>query len=362
MAHLDVLGSVFSTVITIVLAFSLGMARFLAHTPNNKQGDTDVTAIPEQKLDTSLLQSLNESIRRQLHASKRYQQAAAVEARATSSPVSEAVSIESALVNVFCTARTGDTVRTVTGSGVFIDARGVILTNAHIAQFLLLTEERARTHAQCIIRQGSPAISKYKANLLYISPTWIARNAPRLYAERPSGTGEHDFALMYVTEAIEGDLPEIFPSLVPASETDIFNQMPMRAAGYPAEILTVDTVRAPLVPIIATTSVTHLFTFGSGKIDLIAIAPSVVGQQGSSGGPIVNEEGGIVGLIVTRGNRSEEGAQSLRALTIPYVDRTLMEETGLTLARTLTGDIALRAQVFHETIAPYLRTLLLDTL
>lgn len=358
MLFLDVLDHVFAVIVTIFLAFSLSTAHFRAYTPNYEEGVVTVTTIHKQK-PPSLFAAFSDRIRTQLRTDERYQQATVVEGIATSS-VSE-TSIEAALVNIFCTARAGNTVRTITGSGVFIDQRGIILTNAHIAQFFLLTEDATQTTTQCVVRQGSPTIAKYEVHLLYVSPAWITSNAHQLYTEKPSGTGEYDFALLYVTRALKEDMPEIFPSLVPAPRTYLFNQMKVRAAGYPAEMLTIDNIRAPLVPTVATTSVTKLFTFGSGEIDLVAIAPSTVGQQGSSGGPIVNEDGTIVGLIVTRGNTLEEGTRSLRALTLSYINRTLTEETGLDLTRTLAGNITLRAEVFYETVAPYFRALLLDT-
>ncbi len=361
MTLLGIAGYILSTLITIVLAVSPGIIRFLAYTSDLEKSTTEMVTVPNRNpVASSLLSTFSESIRKQLHTDVRYQQATVAEAVPTSSSVST-TTIEAALVNIFCTAYEHNTLRTVTGSGVFIDEQGVVLTNAHIAQFLLL-RDTAQIQAQCMIRQGDPTVAKYTVDLLYVSPAWITHNAHQLSAPKPSGTGEYDFALLYVTSALEGDLPESFPSLIPAPTTYLFSQMSVRVAGYPAEMLTADNVRAPLASSVATTSITQLLTFGSGKIDLVAIAPSIVGQQGSSGGPVVREDGGIVGLIVTRGNITTEGARSLRALTLPYIDRTLVEETGLDLAHTLSGNIPLRAQVFHETVTPYLRTLLLDTL
>lgn len=361
MPSLDVWGQIFSAIITTILAFYPGVAGFVAETPRHEPV-TEVATLPGQDSVTpSVFEAFDDIIRTQLRADARYQQATALGALATSSPPASA-SVEAALVNILCTARTGENVRTITGSGAFVDDRGIILTNAHIAQFLLLTEDTADITPRCVIRQGSPALSKYEADILYISLAWITNNAHQLSDPKPSGTGEHDFALLYITEAFEGALPETFPALTLMAQADVFDHMEVRAAGYPAEILTPDDSRAPLVPSIATTSITHLFTFGSGEIDLVAIAPSVVGKPGSSGGPVVDERGAMVGLITTRGNPQGEGTQSLRALTLLYVNRILTEETGLDLAHTLSGDIRLRAQTFRETIAPHLRSLLLSTL
>ena len=361
----DIAGQLLSVLLTVVLTFVPTVVHLTAPAPGQTgtASETEVAPFPpDTRTATGIFPAFSEAVRAQLRTNAGYQQAAVIAADAAPSPESTVSSAEEALVNIFCTAHSAEHSRTITGSGVFIDARGVILTNAHIAQFLLLADGTSHTNVRCVIRQGSPAISKYEAGLLYISPEWIAANAHQLNAEKPSGTGEYDFALLYVTDAFEGDMPSAFPSLAPAPETALFRGVEVRAAGYPAEILTADNLRAPLVPAVATTSITHLFTFESGTIDLVAVAPSTVGKQGSSGGPVLADDGSVLGIITTRGNIEEEGAQSVRALTLSYINRTLVKETGLTLARTLSGDIALRAEVFYETVAPHLRVLLPNVL
>ncbi|NCO61963.1 trypsin-like peptidase domain-containing protein, partial [Candidatus Kaiserbacteria bacterium] len=43
-----------------------------------------------------------------------------------------------AIVNIYCTYTTSTFLRTTTGTGFFVSPGGVILTNAHVAQFFLL--------------------------------------------------------------------------------------------------------------------------------------------------------------------------------------------------------------------------------
>ncbi len=291
-----------------------------------------------------------------LRANIDYQQAAVIDATAS---VPTAKSVEEALVNVFCTTELKNAVRTTTGSGVFIDSKGVILTNAHVAQFLLLADEASATAPRCVIRQGSPAEARYEASLLFISPSWIEANAYQLYAEKPSGTGEHDFALLFVDKSANGEpLPEHFPALAPLSERNYrYYAAEVVAAGYPV-VQAAPYGDTSLTPLTDSTSITHLFTFNSGDVDIFSIGPSDVGEQGSSGGPVVNDAGEVVGLIVTRGNSADEGDQSLRALSISYIRRALEEETGLGLAETLSGDLPRRAHAFRDTLLPYLRSLL----
>lgn len=293
-----------------------------------------------------------------------YQRAAVVEGIGTSTspianlPVEE--QIREAIVNIFCTYRDDTRIRATAGSGVFIDPRGVILTNAHIAQFLLLSGPGSEPQTRCVIRQGNPAVPRYEADLLYISPLWIRENAALIDSPNPMGTGERDYALLYVSEALDGDLPLSFPALTVNSRqlrpTD--KDRDVLAAGYPAEILRSEGPRADLIPKVANTTITELFTFGSGNADLIAIGPSAVGEQGSSGGPVASEDGSLIGLIVTRGNEEEEGARSLRALTLSYISKTIFEETGFDLKSTLTGDLTFRGEVFRNALVPFLSYIL----
>lgn len=267
--------------------------------------------------------------------------------------------IKNALVNVYCTLDTENGRRATTGSGVFIDERGVILTNAHVAQFLLLENDASDNNVRCIIRSGNPATPKYVAKLLYISPAWIYENAELIDAERASGTGERDYALLYISDTLEGAVPASFPalSLETQNVSRALLEEDLRAGGYPAEIILTEGARAALTPTVTRVSLSEFYTFGSGLADLVTVSDSSVGEQGSSGGPLVNERGEVIGLIVTKGT-PEEGERSLRALTLSYIDRTIKEETGFDLATTLTGDLAHRGTVFTDALAPFLASTL----
>lgn len=362
MTLLALLGQALSALVPFALALSPWLAPLLGNGPDTAPKDTGTAALSAEtdRASASLLETFRRAVADGLRADARYQQAAALRAVAEPS-AAPAVAVEDALASIVCTNRAveGGAVRAIRGSGVFIDSSGVLLTNAHLGQFLLLSKEIAGTTAECRIWHGSPALLEYKAKLLYISPTWIAQNAHQLSDETPSGTGEYDFALLYVTKAESGSAPAAFPALAPLPDARLSLTMPVRAAGYPAEDTAAEGAGAPSAAAVATTTITRLFTFAGTGIDLVALAPSALGERGSSGGPVVNENGTLLGIIATRGNAEREGARSLRALTISYIDRTLLQETGLDLGHTLSGDLALRAQTFRKIVAPHLRALLM---
>lgn len=266
-----------------------------------------------------------------------------------------------AIVNVFCTMTTRDVIRTTTGTGFFIDPDGVIMTNAHVAQFLLLEEANNLGDAECIIRSGDPASPKYRAELLYLPPAWIQDNASVISAEVPMGTGERDYALLYVSESInDSPLPARFPALgfntdklpLSARNSDVL------AAGYPAAPLLERGPSADLIPQKATTTISELYTFGSNFADVFSIRGSLVGTEGSSGGPILNGDGEVIGVIVTRGDDGIDGTGSLRAITLSHIEQTMLEETSFDLAQNLSGNLAFRSQIFAETMSPFLLTIL----
>jgi S1-C subfamily serine protease len=266
-----------------------------------------------------------------------------------------------AIVNVFCTFTTDDYIRTTTGTGFFVHSEGVILTNAHVAQFLLLGGTDLLGESECVIRHGNPATTAYEAELLYIPPAWVQDNAAVIDAATPTGTGERDYALLHVVRSLTNEpLPARFPALkvrtelLPLSVRDSV----VTAAGYPASDLIRNGASTPLIPKSAGTSISELYTFGSNYADVFSIRGSTVGAEGSSGGPVLNEDSEVIGMIVTRGDDTIDGLGSLRAITTSHIARTIEEETGFGFERNLSGDLSRRSQVFMETLAPFLLTIL----
>lgn len=285
-----------------------------------------------------------------------YQKAAVVESIDPKTATATAVE---ALVNIYCTYRTNDTIRTTTGTGFFVDTQGVILTNAHVAQFLLF--EGVIGETECVIRTGNPAEPRYRAELLYISPTWVREHADIINQEQPKGTGERDYALLYIASTLDSTpLPGHFPALpfdVELLRTDRENTE-VYAAGYPADTLLRNGIDSPLIPKLATTTIAQLMTFGSNYADIFSITGSIIGERGSSGGPVVDKDGYTIGLISTRGDDARFGSGTLRAITISYIDRTIREETGYGLLENLQGNLPYRADLFKQTIVPFLQNVL----
>lgn len=341
-------------VLVSYLSLTNSLATYIETWLPTEETETE-TAIEEEVSFLDLPSIFGQSIPDILLRSEEYQQAAlGAAAGLTGSTTNDPFD---ALVNIFCTFKTKDYIRTTTGTGFFIDPDGIIMTNAHIAQFLLLEKTDSFGDADCIVRSGSPAAPHYRADLLYIPPTWIQENASLIDDAVPMGTGERDYALLYVSEDVENDpLPAKFPALSYNDEllsTAVRNN-DVVAAGYPARDLIKNGASTDLLAKKATTSISELYTFGSNYADVFSVRGSVVGAEGASGGPIIDTEGNVIGMIATRGDDSVDGEGSLRAITLSHINRTIEEETGFSLTDNLAGNLPYRAKVFADTMTPFL--------
>jgi len=247
--------------------------------------------------------------------------------------------VAAATVNVYCTYKSGSKRYSTTGSGFFIDSRGIIMTNAHVAAPFLLTDKKGEQLSDCSIRTGSPAKDRYEAQVLYISPEWVEANVAELKKGQPRGTGEGDFALLQVTAATKGSLPASFPAIAPAVSGNVSEGDPLIAAGYPAEKLDFRKVRSKLMLATSTPTLTSVRYYVRPFADLIVLSPSALSASGASGGPIATADGRALAITTAVEQAKDKRERSLRAITLSYVDRVLTLDTGKPLTLLLLGDL-----------------------
>jgi hypothetical protein len=257
------------------------------------------------------------------------------------------------IVNILCMVQSSGSLRSISGSGVIIDARGVILTNAHIGQYFLLRDYPTKDSVSCVVRTGSPATPAYSAALLYLPLAWINENASQISAEQALGTGENDYAFLHITGPInpQAALPAAFSNIaMSGSSLDTGDQV--LVAGYPAGFLDAITIERNLYATSAFTAIGQLYTFDSPTtIDVVSLGGTVVSQGGSSGGAVVRTyDGKLAGLISTATTGTTTASRDLRAITIGYINRSLTQAGKGGLVEFLSGDLVTIAANFASTL------------
>lgn len=254
--------------------------------------------------------------------------------------------LRKSLVNIICYAPSGGKLHSISGSGVIIDPKGIILTNAHVAQYFLLADR----NVTCTIRAGSPAVDTYKAALMYLSPEWIRNNPTVLTTPEPIGTGQYDFALLAITGSGTGTpLPQSFPSIplgqrAPAADT------PVVIASYGAQFLNPGQVQSSLYPTIVFGSIKDVFTFTSTTIDVLSLGGSAAAQEGSSGGGVADASGQLIGTITTSTVEGQTSARTLSAISASYIRGEYATETGSAIDMLLAEPTATAVAEFATQI------------
>ncbi len=235
-------------------------------------------------------------------------------------------------VHIICSMKIGNLRESITGSGVYFGNPNVILTNAHVAEYFLLP------NFTC-------TVSGQSAKLLYISKSWIQEHYSDINNLNASGTGEKDFALILASGSEA-------PLYSEENSDEITSDKQVLMMGYPAgESLASISLLSALV------SIKDVLSFG-GYGDLFSVEGSLVAARGSSGGPIVDENGKLLGITVTSTSAASVDEREARAISIPYIKREFKKEMGLTLDNFLSGDVATEANAFHLSEAPHLSELL----
>lgn len=231
------------------------------------------------------------------------------------------------IVNVVCLSN-DPSIPSITGSGVVIDSRGIIVTAAHVAQLFLLADYLGPNKVQCLIRSGSPARRAYTAEPIFVSSSWIAANPSTLSMKSPVGTGQYDVALLAVTgTATSTPVPASLPYVPLATTVPTANE-PVAIGSYAAQYLSSSDINYSLYPTLVFGSVFNRYTFDTNTVDEFSVMGTAASEEGSSGGGIVNSAGQLMGIITTSSINGSIGNRTLNAVTAYHLRQTYRKDTG----------------------------------
>ena len=271
-------------------------------------------------------------------------------------PIAElTLHVRKSVVNVFCTSARGGSFRPITGSGVIIDPRGIVLTNAHVAQYFLLEDDPLYGIIDCVLRDSSPAKRAYEAKLLYLPPTWVVANAAQINNDFSTGTGEHDYALLLITASLRKDiaLPDTFPFVAP--ERDVETVAPgasVLLAGYPAGFLDGILAQRDLFLVSSITDIKRRYTFSNVPpplLDVVGLGGNILAQSGASGAAVVQTTTGrLIGIVVTSTLAPTTEERNLNAVTLGHIGRSIFAHERKTLEQFLANDPKSLVAAFAE--------------
>ncbi|MDD5318491.1 MAG: serine protease [Candidatus Pacebacteria bacterium] len=280
------------------------------------------------------------------------------------SPLEE---VAQSTVNIICTRKTSAVVATFTGSGVFLDSDGHILTNAHVGQYLLLEGKIPGSAVECKIRTGSPAVTiSSSPSLIYVSPEWIQQNYK--YLNDPGQgleTGENDFAILSVFS--NNSSKNIFSSEnssspysfipLPASSTG-FEKYFTPSSGQAVTIMGYPVNNQSIQSLMSSLPETQEKLTLSSVLDstILKTEPGSIGQIGLSGSPIATVDG-LVGIVTSILSSTDPNKNYIQGITLAHINNSLIKNTGQDLQAYLKNSSA--QTTFANQTEPGLASLLL---
>lgn len=267
--------------------------------------------------------------------------------------------IRASLVNIFCTNTDKGQIKAVTGTGVLISKSGIVITNAHVAEYFLLSNYFNNSNLKCEIRYGSPANQSTSAEVIYMSSKWSNANARNIKNENLQETGQYDIALLKIQSNLsESKIPTNYLNVSINNQNIAGNKVIIGA--YPGNSLGLNGIFSPLYIKTSNSEISDTFSFGSGQIETFETTFTNLAEPGSSGGAITDLNGNLTGLIVA----IIDG--KIRALNINHINSTLKDDLGIDLNsinnQSLNADPASIKQVFESKYKGQIINLLLSGL
>lgn len=253
----------------------------------------------------------------------------------------------------------------ITGTGIVVDPRGIILTNAHVAVEFLFSGWPDEPLRNCSVRKGSPARVAYRAEIMFI-PEGYVRTAVDYIGKDDEGYvyGTDDYALLRVSAPSDesATLPSSFPFARVNPRPSLSVGSPTYMIGYPASFISWITIYRDHHMVNSMVPVKEIKSLPGGSPgDVFAFSGSIAGQYGTSGGAVIQSDYTVVAIPTffdDGGQGTTTNSNVLNAISVQYIDRRIRGETGMSLAAFIgqKNPEAVSAE-FMETKMPQYRLL-----
>lgn len=221
-----------------------------------------------------------------------------------------------AIIQIFCATPE----ELSTASAAIVNERGLVLTNAHVAEIV-----RGAGEANCQARRGSPADPFAKIQILYVADT----------SEKIPDTkiAQRDFAFLRLVE------PKAAFGVAAVSLAEAAEGETLLTLGYPSEFLASIAASANSNLVFSTLRVDGLADLDGERATAEGYVSKggLVLQQGSSGTALFRRDGMIVGLIFATTKGATTAEREGIALTTAFIDRALKRETKEGLLEFIAG-------------------------
>ena len=168
--------------------------------------------------------------------------------------------------------------------------------------------------------------------MFYIPSTWVKNNSGILSKMNPTGNGEKDYAIVKTTDSISADAPNPPLPYLEESQNDPAQSENIYLAGYPAGFSDGNLLDSSLYEITQKVSVVNTYALGGKNSGEIFTSPTLLAERGSSGGAVVDNNGKLLGIMFATGLDPYSGRKNIQAISIPYIQNDLQNETGKILS------------------------------
>lgn len=206
-------------------------------------------------------------------------------------------------------------------SGVILNERGLVLTNAHVAEIIKKTGE-----ANCQARHGNPADPFAKIKVIFEANTGL----------KIAGTEvpQRDVAFLKIYDAVKNF------AAAEISEINAGEGETLLTLGYPSEFLQGVNVSVNSNLVFSVLRVEGFADIDGDKTtaDGYVFRGGLALQQGSSGTALFKRSGKIVGIMFATTKEKTTAERQGVALSLQYVDKIMRLETGQGLGEFIAAN------------------------